>query len=201
MFAPIQQGLASQMGGSGCRELDRKKRQLFGHYLSYQNRKVRFCLEPHEVVCTQFMYNSIPCMQTIFLDTISSEEYDPLLLTRGREKLKVRLYLHHGMHPHCTHTRVHQHCINIPPPPSTHIAHTPHSYTCTQITTGCLDDPLISQAMDYANEKRIVKGCEEGLSPGGTTPSPPLGREDTDCALWLAMQLVHIDSEARRKSR
>ena len=47
VFAPIQQGLASQMGGSGCRELDRKKRQLFGHYLSYQNRKVRFCLEPH----------------------------------------------------------------------------------------------------------------------------------------------------------
>jgi len=96
-------------------------------------------------------------MQTIFLDTISSEEYDPLLLTHGREKLKV--------------------------------------------ITGCLDDPLISQATDYANEKRIVKGCEEGLSPGGTTPSPPLGREDTDCALWLAMQLVHIDSEARRKSR
>lgn len=131
-------------------------------------------------------------MQTIFLDTISTEEYDPLLLTRGREKLKVRLYLHHGMHTHCIH---------IPPPPSTHIAHTPHSYTCTQVTTGCLDDPLISQAMDYANEKRIVKGCEEGLSPEGATPSSPLGREDTNCALWLAMQLVHIDSEARRKSR
>jgi len=123
VFAPIQQGLASQMGGSGCRELDRKKRQLFGHYLSYQNRKVRFYLEPHEVVCTQFMYNSIPCMQTIFLDTISSEEYDPLLLTCGREKLKVRLHpimecTHNALTPVCTHIAFTSH----PHPP--HILHT-----------------------------------------------------------------------------
>lgn len=60
-------------------------------------------------------------MQTIFLDTISSEEYDPLLLTRGREKLKVRLYLHHGVHTHCTHIHVRQHYPT--PTLPTHIAH------------------------------------------------------------------------------
>lgn len=55
--------------------------------------------------------------------------------------------------------------------------------------------------MDYASEGRMVRGCEEGLSIRDGSPPPPLGREDTDCVLWLAMQLVHIDSQTRRRSR
>ena len=47
----------------------------------------------------------------------------------------------------------------------------------------------------------MVRGCEEGLSTRDVSPPPPLGRKDTDCVLWLAMQLVHIDSQTRRRSR
>ena len=92
-------------------------------------------------------------------------------------------------------TRLESRCTISPSFPPTH---TP---THTQVTTGHLDDPLISQAVDYASEGRMVRGCEEGLSIRDDSPPPPLGREDTDCVLWLAMQLVHIDSQTRRRSR
>ena len=48
VFAPVQQGLVSQMEGPGCRELDAQRRELFNKYLSYRNRKVRVhcCMSP-----------------------------------------------------------------------------------------------------------------------------------------------------------
>lgn len=51
------------------------------------------------------------------------------------------------------------------------------------------------------NEQLVLRGCDQGIPPHDVIPPPCDGREDTDCALWLAMQLVHIDSEARKRSR
>ena len=55
-----------------------------------------------------------------------------------------------------------------------------------------LDDPLLRHDN---SEELVVKGAPLGESP------PGLGRGDTDGVLWLTMQLVHIDSSARKRSR
>lgn len=122
VFNPIHTHLLSKMDGPAYREMDRCKRKLFDRYLSYRNNK------------------------NVFLDTISPEEYDPLL--SNSNTLMVR--------------------------------------------TGVLDDPLLRHDN---SEELVVKGAPLGESP------PGLGRGDTDGVLWLTMQLVHIDSSARKRSR
>ena len=69
------------------------------------------------------------------------------------------------------------------------------------MSTGPLDDPLISQRTEFVNEQLVLRGCDQGIPPHDAMPPHCDGRDDTNCVLWLAMQLVHIDSAARRKSR
>lgn len=64
-----------------------------------------------------------------------------------------------------------------------------------------MDDPLISQAADYTSEQLVITGCDQGLTSHQAPPLPSLGRGNTDPVLWLAMQLVHIDSDVRQRSR
>ena len=54
VFLPVQTKLASQMASEDFQSMDKEKRALFDHYLSYRSKK------------------------QVFLDTISPEEYNPL---------------------------------------------------------------------------------------------------------------------------
>lgn len=76
-----------------------------------------------------------------------------------------------------------------------------------QATTARLNDPLISQQHDRSQEEHIIDACEYGL-PRTTSqlkslkhPLVPLGRHGTECSTWLAMELTHIDSQVRTRSR
>ncbi|XP_064405134.1 uncharacterized protein LOC135350312 isoform X2 [Halichondria panicea] len=69
-----------------------------------------------------------------------------------------------------------------------------------QVHTGVLDDPLIAQRTDYNKEKMILSGCGQELPLQHFRP-PCDGRGNTDPVRWLKMQLVHIDSEVRQKSK
>ena len=72
----------------------------------------------------------------------------------------------------------------LPPPPP------------PQVSTGPLDDPLLSQAVNRAAEQAVERGPASPPPLGPASP-PPLGREDTDCTVWLAMQLVDINRSDR----
>lgn len=65
--------------------------------------------------------------------------------------------------------------------------------------TSILQDPLISQQVDYSKEEKVIRDCDHGVSPDPKTT--PLGRDDTDPVMWLAMKLVQINSDTRNRSR
>ena len=67
-----------------------------------------------------------------------------------------------------------------------------------QAKTQPLDDPLLSQEADRATEHLII-GTEKGLSPWQQVQArQPV---TMDPVSWLAVQLVFIDSDARKRSR
>lgn len=74
-----------------------------------------------------------------------------------------------------------------------------------KISTSEADDPLTSQTSDYKNEAKLIQNCDEGLQEvehvGITEAISSVGRQDTGCSLWMAMQLVDIDSSVRQKSQ
>lgn len=53
--------------------------------------------------------------------------------------------------------------------------------------------------MDYSKEEKVIRDCDHGVSPDPKTT--PLGRDDTDPVMWLAMKLVQINSDTRNRSR
>lgn len=69
------------------------------------------------------------------------------------------------------------------------------------MATGPLDDPLLQQSRALETDRLVLTSCDVGLQAALSQQHPPLGREDTNALLWLAMQLVYIESEARRRSR
>jgi len=54
-------------------------------------------------------------------------------------------------------------------------------------------------------EQRVIASCDHGALPGVSIDRPEtpqqLCRDDTDCRMWLAMELVQIESDIRKKSR
>ena len=54
-------------------------------------------------------------------------------------------------------------------------------------------------------EQRVIASCDHGALPGVSIDRPEtpqqLCRHDTDCRLWLAMELVQIESNIRKRSR
>ena len=65
-----------------------------------------------------------------------------------------------------------------------------------------LEDPLTAQFADYKSEQMVVQGRTlKGLDSAHFWESETMGREDTDPVMWLAMQLVQINSTARERSR
>eukprot|EP00731_Ephydatia_muelleri_P031857 Em0023g364a len=76
-----------------------------------------------------------------------------------------------------------------------------HDKDATRVATGPLDDPLLQQNRALETDRLVLTSCDEGLQAALSQQHPPLGREDTNALLWLAMQLVYIESEARRRSR
>ena len=68
-----------------------------------------------------------------------------------------------------------------------------------------MDDPLTSQLKDQCMEQRVITSCDHGAIPGVHIDRPEspqqLCRQDTDCRLWLAMEIVQIESELRKRSR
>ena len=60
----------------------------------------------------------------------------------------------------------------------------------------------MAQFADYMSEQRVIHGNEvRGPDATHCWESLPLGREDTDPVMWLAMQFVQINSAPREKSR
>ncbi len=76
-----------------------------------------------------------------------------------------------------------------------------HSVFCSQVYTGVLDDPLIAPRTDYAKEKLVLNGCDQGIPLEQCEPRSGNGRSDTDPMLWLSMKIMHIDSEVRLRSK
>ena len=68
-----------------------------------------------------------------------------------------------------------------------------------------MDDPLTSQLKDQCMEQRVIASCDHGATPGVHIDRPEspqqLCRQDTDCGLWLAMEIVQIESTLRKRSR
>ena len=78
---------------------------------------------------------------------------------------------------------------------TTHCLHHP-----TQAVTAVLDDPLLTQQTDRDTEQRIISGSHgnEARSPG----EQALRRDVAmDAVSWLAVQLTHVDSDVRVRSR
>ena len=68
--------------------------------------------------------------------------------------------------------------------------------------TSSLRDPLRAQSDDAELESRIIDGCEQGIPLG----SSPLGcsvdiERGNEAVLWLAMELVYIDSSNAQTRR
>lgn len=76
-----------------------------------------------------------------------------------------------------------------------------HTY---QVTTSQLSDPLRIQNDDVQCEKGIIQGCEQGiLLEKPQVVASICGQRGTEAVLWLAMELVYIDSwkaQTRRSS-
>ena len=64
-----------------------------------------------------------------------------------------------------------------------------------------LNDPLTAQHEDYAMELHVIRACDVGVANSKGGAGLRYGRQDTDPVVWLAMQLVQIDSEARQRTR
>ena len=75
----------------------------------------------------------------------------------------------------------------------------PHT---TQAVTAVLDDPLLTQQTDRDTEQRIISGSHgnEARSPGERA-TPLRGDVAMDAVSWLAVQLTHVDSDVRQRSR
>ena len=114
----------------------------------------------------------------MFLDTMDTRKYDAFQLSTPSSTLKVR---NNGV------------CI------------VKIDISCLQAPTEPLDDPLISQLKDQCMEQRVIASCDHGALPGVSIDRPEtpqqLCRDDTDCRMWLAMELVQIESDIRKKSR
>ena len=61
------------------------------------------------------------------------------------------------------------------------------------------------QTSDWQSEDKLIRDCSSGYSPVQVPRTleavASMGRQDTDCSTWLAMQFTDVDSEVRRKSR
>ena len=109
-------------------------------------------------------YLTYSSKQEIFLETVSHKEYNP----NNTRQLKVWGTIAPPLHM-LTHTM--------------------------QVTTSPLSDPLRAQNDDAELEGRIIEGCEEGISLEGCLPGCRVDIErGNEAVLWLAMELVHIDS-------
>ncbi len=59
------------------------------------------------------------------------------------------------------------------------------------------------QQVDHLYEQQLIEGCVKGV----VRLKPPTlilkcnGRQDTDPVMWLAMELVQIDSNIRQRTR
>ena len=87
----------------------------------------------------------------------------------------------------------------------THISETKQCWCFLQISTSVLSDPLVVQTSDWRSEGKLVQDCVSGYSsvrvPRTLEAVSSMGRQDTDCSMWLAMQFTDVDSEVRGKSR
>ena len=63
----------------------------------------------------------------------------------------------------------------------------------------------MSQLKDQCMEQRVIASCDHGATPGVHIDRPEspqqLCRQDTDCGLWLAMEIVQIESTLRKRNR
>lgn len=167
VFEPIHCELNKKMASDDYKILDNEKRKLFDNYLTYSSK------------------------QEVFLETISHKEYSP----DNSRQLKVCGTITppstHALT--CSYTHTHTHTCTCT------CAHT-HTCTCThthshQVMMSPLNDPLRAQNDDAELESRIIEGCEQGIplenSPLGCGVDIERGNE---AVLWLAMELVYIDS-------
>ena len=63
-----------------------------------------------------------------------------------------------------------------------------------------MSDPLTMQQVDHLSEEQLIKGCVEGVVKHNPVTQCN-GRQDTDPIMWLAMELVQIDSDIRTRTR
>lgn len=76
-----------------------------------------------------------------------------------------------------------------------------YNKAATKVTTRPLDDPLLQQNRALETDRLVLTSCDVGLQAALSQKCLPLGREDTSALMWLAMQLVYIDSDVRKRSR